>query len=166
MDMSKLDAQAEIFIWIVVKKANKCLTIMDSGISMTKADLVNNFRKIARSVTKKFMEALQAGANVSMIGTKKFMEALQAEADVGMISEFGVGFYSSYLVVEKVIVTTKYNDDEQYIRESQAGGSFTVTRYVNGEPLQRGTKITLFLKEDQVYRNNLLCFFICSIPQR
>ena len=130
-DPNSLSGESNMEIKISADKTNKTLTITDTGLGMTRSDLINNLGTIAKSGTKAFMEALQAGADISMIG------------------QFGVGFYSAYLVADKVVVTSKNNDDETHTWTSMAGGSFTVCQTSDADKkLARGTSITLHMKED------------------
>merc|ERR1711977_474706 len=109
----------------------KTISIIDTGVGMTKADLINNLGTVAKSGTTNFLEAMADGGDANLIG------------------QFGVGFYSAFLVADKVTVTSKCNDDPvQHVWGSRADASFTVVDDPRGNTLGRGSRVTLHLKED------------------
>ncbi|KAI3816988.1 hypothetical protein L1987_10774 [Smallanthus sonchifolius] len=123
-DDTKLEIQ------IKLDKENKILTIRDRGVGMTKEDLIKNLGTIAKSGTSAFVEKMQTGGDLNLIG------------------QFGVGFYSVYLVADYVEVISKHNDDKQYVWESKADGAFAISEDTYNEPLGRGTEIRLHLREE------------------
>jgi molecular chaperone HtpG len=135
-DPSVMKNEEKMYIRIIPDKTNNTLTIWDSGIGMTKNDLISSLGTIARSGTRQFVDLLAGGADISMIG------------------QFGVGFYSSYLVANKVVVISKNNDDEQYRWESIANSTFTIVPDViledGSNKIGRGTKIILYLKDEHI----------------
>ena len=133
-DASALEVNKLMRIDLIPDKANQTLTIRDTGIGMTKTDLIDNLGTIAKSGTKAFMEAIQAGADLSMIG------------------QFGVGFYSAYLVADRVEVMSKHNDeDDAHVWISEAGTSFKVRKTTESDgAITRGTSIKLYLKKDML----------------
>merc|ERR1719326_612169 len=129
-DDSALGENKDLEIKIKFDKDARTLSIIDTGVGMTKADLVANLGTVAKSGTTNFVEAMSGGGDMSLIG------------------QFGVGLYSVYLVADKVQVTSKHNDDDQHIWDSTADASFTVSKDPRGNTLGRGTEVKLFLKED------------------
>lgn len=132
-DKSALSATEELLIRIKSDKENNVLHITDTGIGMTKNELVTNLGTIAKSGTSDFLQ--------------KVTET-QSSAELGdMIGQFGVGFYSAFLVVDRVVVTSKHNEDKQYIWESDAD-TFNIVEDPRGDTLLRGTTVSLYLKEE------------------
>lgn len=126
-DPKVLDCNSDLEIKLTINKKDKILSIEDSGIGMTKQDLKNTLGTIARSGTKNFMKALKDGADVNMIG------------------QFGVGFYSAFLVADRVVVTTKNNSDTVQVWESYSGNKYSITEG-NSNDISRGTRIDLYIK--------------------
>jgi molecular chaperone HtpG len=141
-DAAVLSANPELEIRISSDSEAGTLSIEDSGIGMTREDLIKNLGMIAHSGTKQFMEAL----------AKSGGDTNSASAASSLIGQFGMGFYSAFLVADKVAVVSKHGDsDLAYVWESCAGGTFTVAAASEQQAagLARGTRIVLFLKEDQ-----------------
>lgn len=132
---SILDDKEELEVKISSEPEEKTVIFTDSGIGMTKEELVNNLGTVARSGTSNFLSALQDGS-----------------ADMDMIGQFGVGFYSTFLVADRVKLASKSpNDPVQHVWESKNGeSSFHIYDDLRGNTLGRGTEITLYLKEDAI----------------
>uniref|UniRef100_A0A1A9VQN9 Heat shock protein 83 n=1 Tax=Glossina austeni TaxID=7395 RepID=A0A1A9VQN9_GLOAU len=131
----EIETNPELNIRIKADKENKVLHIMDTGIGMTHEDLINNLGTIAKSGTAEFLSKMQDT-------TKSEGQDLN-----DMIGQFGVGFYSAFLVADRVVVTTKNNADKQYIWQSDAN-DFSIIEDPRGDSLKRGTIVSLHLKEE------------------
>lgn len=133
-DKSAIEANPDLHIKIRADPENRVLVISDTGLGMTKENLKQNLGTIAKSGTKEFVQQLEKGN--------------KNDDSHGLIGQFGVGFYSTFLVADKVVVTSKHNDDNQYIWESKNVSDFSISEDARGNTLGRGTEITLHIKED------------------
>jgi molecular chaperone HtpG len=121
----------DLAIRIELDKDKRTLTVADNGIGMSRDELVSNLGTIARSGTAEFLQ--------QMTGDQ--------QKDAQLIGQFGVGFYSAFIVADKVIVETRRASEEQGTRwESDGQGEFTIEPVDKGE---RGTRVTLHLKDDE-----------------
>uniref|UniRef100_A0A674F0U9 Heat shock protein 90, beta (grp94), member 1 n=1 Tax=Salmo trutta TaxID=8032 RepID=A0A674F0U9_SALTR len=129
-----LTGNEELTVKIKSDKEKNMLHITDTGIGMTKEDLVRNLGTIAKSGTSEFLN-------------KMAEMQTEGQSTSELIGQFGVGFYSAFLVADKVIVTTKHNNGTQHIWESDSN-EFSVIEDPRGDTLGRGTTITLVMKEE------------------
>ncbi|CAI5462253.1 unnamed protein product [Closterium sp. Yama58-4] len=137
-DPSLMAADAELAIRIKADPAAGTITITDTGIGMTKEELMDSLGTIAQSGTAKFVQAI------------KEKQEKEGEVDSNLIGQFGVGFYSAFLVADRVTVCTKSaKGGKQWVWEAEADQSTYTIREDDGEQLARGTSIQLHLKDDQ-----------------
>ncbi|KAI8816722.1 Hsp90 beta [Fimicolochytrium jonesii] len=130
-DKTALGENTDLKITIVADKEGKTLTLTDTGVGMTKADLKTNLGTIAKSGTADFISTMEHQKNGS-----------------NLIGQFGVGFYSAFLVADRVTVISKNNADKQYIWESTSESDFRIIEDPRGNTLGRGTQIVLHLKDE------------------
>merc|ERR1712066_730995 len=133
-DQNALDATDELSIKIKADPDNNVLHITDTGVGMTSKHLESYLGTIAKSGTADLFEKIEEDQGSAAVSD--------------LIGQFGVGFYSSFLVADRVMVTSKHNNDEQYIWESDAGDTFNIIKDPRGNTLPRGTTISLYLKEE------------------
>jgi molecular chaperone HtpG len=127
-----LSGDADLAIVITPDKTAKTLTVADNGIGMNEAELIDNLGTIAKSGTQAFME-----------------QARTAKGDVQLIGQFGVGFYSSFMVATRVeVISRKAGEDRAFLWSSDGSGTFTVEPAAQDQVPARGTRIILHLKED------------------
>ena len=131
-DDSVLKDNKNLELRVEFNTEEKTLSVTDTGVGMTKEDLIKNLGTVAKSGTTQFVEALASGGDINLIG------------------QFGVGFYSNFLVAEEIIVTSKHNQDDQHVWVSRASNTFKVFKDPRGNTLGRGTRVTIKLKQDSL----------------
>eukprot|EP00300_Choanocystis_sp_HF-7_P002188 c11699_g1_i1.p2 GENE.c11699_g1_i1~~c11699_g1_i1.p2 ORF type:complete len:788 (+),score=194.93 c11699_g1_i1:34-2364(+) len=129
-DKTQLGANDKLEMRIKVDSEAQTITLSDTGVGMTAEDLVSKLGKIAAS------------------GTKEFMDSMKAEDATSLIGQFGVGFYSVFLIADRVTVISKHNADDQHVWMSDASAEYSLAKDPRGNTLGRGTQIVMHLKED------------------
>lgn len=130
-DPDILGETKQLEIRIEVNEEEKYIQFRDTGVGMTRSELIQNLGTVAKSGTTSYLSALKEGK-------------------INLIGQFGVGFYSTFLVGRKIVVISKSNKDKQHIWVSESAASFTVEEDPEGDTLGRGTIVRIYLKEDSL----------------